>query len=321
MSTQRRAVGVAELSAALAALVLLFAAASASISRTREMSKRMVCSVNLKGIGAAATVYASGYAGSWPVPPFDLDLPDPDTGDSVEYFLDGGWWGNGVYHPGIVGKDRAFASNSIEPNGSTQVSVTRAFWLLVRTAAVRPRQFICPSSGDSADPTENLDLYYDFSDYANISYGYQVPFGPPDTRPRSDVDPPQIFAADQGPFYLEDRAYRDWRTGPHGGYVTLDDAPRFWRPHNSPNHGGYANGEGQQVLFSDGHVTFARTPCAGIDNNNIYTLIEYEWNDPIQRNLIHGELPAEQSPPPFPGQNALGNDFEDYAATDSLIYP
>ena len=68
MRKPRRAVGVGELSAALAAIVLLFAAATASTHRAREMSKRMTCSVNLKGIGAAAKVYATDYAGSWPVP-------------------------------------------------------------------------------------------------------------------------------------------------------------------------------------------------------------------------------------------------------------
>ena len=321
MREQRRAVGVAEVSAVLAAIVLLFATTSAITSRAREMSRRSLCSLNLKAFGTAAMVYADDHDGGWPVPPFDRSLPSFETEETVDYILEAGYWRDGVFHEGMVGWNRRYPSNSISPSASTQVSVTRAFWLLVHAAAVSPKQFVCPSSSDSADSTENLDLYYDFSDYTSISYGYQVPFGPPDTRPRQGMYPQQVVAADKGPFYLETDAYRDWYNAADGWFITLNDARKAWRPYNSANHGGVLNGEGQQVLFADGHATFVQTPCAGIDNNNIYTVIEYEWGSPLQRNLIHGQLPGETDPPPFPGQNALGMDFEDYASTDSLIYP
>jgi Ca-activated chloride channel family protein len=54
--------------------------------------------------------------------------------------------------------------------------------------------------GRTASPNENLELHYDFQNVRNISFGYQVPFGPRDTQPREGVDNRQILAADRGPY-------------------------------------------------------------------------------------------------------------------------
>jgi prepilin-type N-terminal cleavage/methylation domain-containing protein len=310
-----------ELLVVIAIIALLISILLPSLSRARELSKRLVCQSNMKGVGTSCKIYSNDNNERWPVPPFDRSLPDRDSGDSVSYYLFPGYTREGISYDGLVGKDREYPSYSINPNASTQVSVTRSFWLLVRAGSVTVKQYVCPSSGDEEDPTENLDLYYDFEGIGNISYGYQVPFGPRDTRPREGMDNRQVTIADKGPFYLRERAFADWKTGKDGADVTLDDAPKAWRAHNSGNHGGDGSGEGQEVLFADGHATFERTPCAGIDNDNIYTIIVNEWSDPQHLNLIHGELPGEKDPPPFPGQNALGQEFQDYAATDSLIFP
>jgi hypothetical protein len=37
---------------------------------------------------------------------------------------------------------------------------------------------------------------------------------------------------------------------------------------NTPNHGG----DGQNVLYQDGHADWANTPCCGINDDNIYTV-------------------------------------------------
>ena len=41
-----------------------------------------------------------------------------------------------------------------------------------------------------------------------------------------------------------------------------------WNNYNSGNH----TGEGQSVLFVDGHVEFVRKPIVGVNNDNIYTI-------------------------------------------------
>lgn len=54
---------------------------------------------------------------------------------------------------------------------------------------------------------------------------------------------------------------------------TLKDATlELIKPLNSPNHGGRGDGDGQNVARGDGSVEFARTPLAGVDNDNIYSI-------------------------------------------------
>jgi prepilin-type processing-associated H-X9-DG protein len=189
--------------------------------------------------------------------------------------------------------------------------------MLVRAGAVPVKQFICPSSGDLPDPAADVELYYDFFDIGHVSYGYQVPFGRLDTRPREGMDHRQVLAADKGPWYRP-TPVPDWRAGSQATPVNLNHAAIFWRPYNSPYHGGAGNGEGQNVLFADGHTAFERIPAVGVDHDNIYTLMVNNWSI-VPFNRIHGETPHQRRPPPYPGQNALGTRRQ--STTDSLIYP
>ena len=202
-------------------------------------------------------------------------------------------------------------------------------WMLVRSGDVVVRQFTCPSSSDVEDDTENLELYYDFAHYRNISYGYQVPFGPADTRARENMDNRQGVAADKGPYYLAispDLTDSMDSAGPDRSPLSLSDAPLYWRRFNSNNHGGWRNSEGQNVLHVDGHTAFVRIPAVGVDDDNIYTLIVgYEWNEPIPpgRNRIYGDSPHFAGTPgsPYPGQDAFGVGPGKHSSTDSLIFP
>ncbi len=310
-----------ELLVVIAIIALLISILLPSLSRARELSKRLVCASNVKGIGTTGKIYANDHQEKWMAPPFHGGQID-DGG--IDY-LAGNKVNEPPTEPSEVGYERHIASTSPTPNqpnqGSEEVSVTRAYWLLVRSGDITVKQFTCPSSGDTEDPTENLDLYYDFVGYNNISYGYQVPFGPRDTQPREGMDNRQIIAADKGPFYLESNLDQRFATsGENGGNITTEDSPKNWRLFNSSNHGGSANGEGQNALYGDGHAAFIRIPASGIDNDNIYTLMTNEWSV-FSWNRIHGVSPHRESDPPYPGQNAFGNGPGKYSSTDSLIYP
>ncbi len=325
MRVRLTAFSMIDLLIVVATLALLLGVGVPAASRVRELGKRSVCGVSLTGIGASAKVYAAANKESWMVPAFRL--ANIDNG-GIDYLA-----GEGIHNPpsdpGEVGHDREWettsATEGFPDGGSTAASTTRAYWLLVRSGDVSVRQFICPSNADDfSDPTEQLDLYYDFAGYRNISYGYQVPFGPPGTGPRKWMDHRQIVAADKGPFYLETHGPDIQKAGPNGDPVDLDDPPRYWRPFNSVNHGGTGNGEGQNALYADGHVAFERIPAVGVDHDNIYTVMRDNWSDtpPLGKNRIHGDTPhLSPNPNPYPGQDAFGGAPGRYSTTDSLIYP
>jgi len=303
-----------ELLVVIAIIALLISILLPSLSRARELSKRLVCASNVKGIGTSCKIYSNENSEKWPIPAFKDRAVDV-TG--IEYTED-------INNGGQVGFEREKASiseTSAFPNaGSTTVSVTRAYWMLVRSGDITVQQFICPSSGEDRDPTEDLEFYYDFTAYTNISYGYQVPFGPRDTRPREGMDNRQAVSADKGPWYKRTPS-PDWKAGPSNQLIGLEDPPKLWRPFNSRNHGGQDNGEGQNVLFADGHVTFARTPAVGIDSDNIYTLMVAGPWVPQGYNRIHGETPHQAPSAPYPGQDTFGSGAGRHSSTDTLIYP
>lgn len=312
MKKRFRAFTLIELLVVIAIIALLISILLPSLSRARELSKRLVCASNLKGIGTSAKIYANDNSESWMAPPFDEDLVyDP----GIDYLNEGEPQSD--EDPGAVGYFRWEQSKSRDGNtsGSSAVSTTRAFWMLVRSGDVTVSQFVCPSSGDTPDDTENLPLYYDFTSISNISYGYQVPFGPRETKPREGADNRMVLAADRGPWY----AAGDPSLMSSG--LTTDHPPRDWARLNSTNH----SQEGQNALFADGHVDFKRTPAIGIDGDNIYTVIIDQWDSTNKlANVSLGEDPHScRDRYCFPGKGALttGSVYTNYLATDSLIYP
>ncbi len=316
MRKRFKAFTLIELLVVIAIIALLISILLPSLSRARELSKRLVCGANTKGIGTSAKIYANENQEKWMAPPFSKKT----DGDGIDYLCTG----NPDASP-CVGFQRERESTSETANsggaaGSTALSVTRAYWIMVRSGDITVKQFLCPSAPDNEDPTENLDLYYDFTAYENISYGYLVPFGPRDTQPREGMDNRQALAADKGPHYLQNDLDASTR-GPGGQGLRVDSSPKDWRPFNSANHGGNGNGEGQNVLFADGHSSFIRTPLGGIDSDNIYSVMTDLW-DLESTGRIYGDSPHDsQATNPYPGKEAFGQGTNTYSSTDSLIYP
>jgi prepilin-type N-terminal cleavage/methylation domain-containing protein/prepilin-type processing-associated H-X9-DG protein len=313
-----------ELLVVIAIIALLISILLPSLSRARELSKRLVCASNVKGVGTSAKIYANDNFEKWMVVPYKAGAVNEE---GIDYLCNDGStqsWPS-ANDEGEVGWERENQTTSetaqAPGQGSVAASTTRSFWVLVRSGDITVQQFVCPSSTDEQDPTENLDLYYDFEGYANISYGYQVPYGPRETQPREGLDNRMILAADKGPYYTSE-GNPNWNVGLNGRPINLEDSPKSWRQFNSPNHGGVGNGEGQNCLYADGHANFNRTPAVGIDNDNIYTVMNSNFgSDAEGTNRIHGDVPGFRQPAPYPGEQALSADPQGYSTTDTLIYP
>lgn len=303
-------------------VTVLLSIAGTVASRATEMSRRRLCMVNLKTIATASRIYASDNRDRWPVAAFRdriigsdeyVDIPIDYVNNTDDPFS--------TTDPGAVGYLRSQESTSrtdLDPKGgSTALSNTRHFWLLVRSGDVPPERFICPSSGDAPDPALDVNEFYDFSGYRNISYGYRVAFGPLATLPGDFNDPRMVLAADKSPFYLlGEAAFQTLGGDP----IEAGDAPLDWQPFNSPNHAGAIGGEGQNMVFVDGHIEFRRRPTGLLQDDNVFTLMTDDWVGGSTFNRTHGHTVHQSSIEfPFPGEGALPGGF--FSSTDSLIYP
>ena len=334
----RPAFTLIELLVVVAIIALLISILLPSLQRARELSKRSVCQANLKGIGTACYTYAGDDPGSdmWPIRPA---APATAVGMSAVTYVQGtggtSFIGTIGYMRGTLGAPLAGDTTS----ANTIVSTARNLWTLVRMSISTPKSLNCPSDTDSAgNQDQSPQDFWDFGNYnttgavpagnfagyGQCSYGYQVPYG---TRgkPSSDRDQRMVLAADRGPYSPVYEKGATWPTGstftgtpnPVGGaagskhLASSDD----WKTWNSPNHGGFSFGEGQNVLYAGGSAEWQGKPCIGIGFDNIYT----RWTVADAGN--DGRTLGS-----YPGSAALntstgGGLVAPYSDTDSVIYP
>ena len=98
------------------------------------------------------------------------------------------------------------------------------------------------------------------------------------------------------------------------------------KPLNSPNHGGRNDGHGQCVARGDGSVQFKKTPLAGIDDDNIYSLARPHANSlSFNEQFLAGNYPGlgnENSA--CPGWHAiqhLAANVGINSSTDTALFP
>lgn len=313
----RRGLTIVDLVTWLIMLALLIGILLPALSRARQTARRSACAANLRGVGQAMMIYSSDHDGQLPQHYFEAAKNPGVPGD------------HGVSWVGTMGSSATLA---ITQQTSATVSPrrghpSRSLFLLISLGMATPPMFICPASGDAQDDLRNGEAgmriasqpgvnRFDFQGYTSLSYGYQLPFGPA-ARPSVRLDARMAIGADKSPYYttggsgLEGTGTtRDARSAleppaPWAGKsaealraLSLNE----WRSFNSRNH----RGEGQNILFVDSHVEFAKRPIQGVNDDNLYTL-QNSASDP-QAALI-GVVPS--------ASQTLGPGVE----TDSFIVP
>lgn len=296
---KQKAFTLIELLVVVAIIALLIAILLPSLSRARELAKRTVCSSNLRGVGQGAYIYAADNEEWFMSHYFE---PTPSIGNV--------WNKNAVDFEGTMGSGGADWNGQVpiserpnETTGTNNTHPSRSLFLLVVAGQATPGSFICPSTADAEDPLRNFGSdkepgvsgpssaaqpgvnRFDFIGYSSLSYGYQNPFGPR-AQPRTTLDTRLALAADKGPYFVagqtdaggtettpdtEAQGVVDPAFANANTYEELIKLPNDeWAPYGSRNH----KGEGQNVLFVDGSVSFKTKAITGIDNDNIYTAIK-----------------------------------------------
>jgi prepilin-type N-terminal cleavage/methylation domain-containing protein len=250
-----------ELLVVIAIIALLMGILMPALARVRQLAFRMTCGTNLSGIGKAMLIYANDY---------EDELPRAGGRDTQ--------WGQTA---NWMAPDRFTAFNVDRATSSGgMASISSCFYLLVKYAEVTPKSFICKGDAGTTEfklseltnvPT-NFELIdaWDFGppaeSFKHCSYTYHVPFNLYALTTSSE--PGFAVAADRNP----------WIMSPAGDSGTWADFSPDIAPWNASNekaragNAGSHQSDGQNVLFLDSHVEFAKRAYCSIEDDNIYTV-------------------------------------------------
>ena len=259
----------------------------------RMTAYRSACSTHLAGIGKAISIYANDYQD---------ELPRAGGRDTS--------WA--ARTPNWMGKDRREAFGLAANRSGGQASISASLYLLVKYEEVVPKMFLCAEGQATVEQgmsefkpatygvrDKKLTDLWDFgpNPTQHVSYAYHLPYGR--FKLTTDSEPGFAVAADHNP----------WLDSPS---TKAGNFARF-KPDISPFNGSQRQalrgntfrheGQGQNVLFLDSHVEFAKRSYAGLDDDNIYTISGSPTaGDPL------GTPPKLGSEPANPRDSLLVND-------------
>jgi prepilin-type N-terminal cleavage/methylation domain-containing protein len=275
---KRKGFTLVELLVVIAIIALLMGILMPALARVRQLAFRMTCGTNLSGIGNAMLIYANDY---------EDELPRAGGRNST--------WAGMPNATAWKAVDRRLAFNVGTDGSGGTASISSCFYLLIKYSEVTPKSFICKGDAgttefklsDRTDVPTNFELIdaWDFGppeeSFKHCSYTYHVPFGL--YALTTSNEPGFAVAADRNPWITSPASaagiWADFRPDvPYtGGAVGNSDQAKKG---NAIAH----QMDGQNVLFLDSHVEFAKRAYCSIEDDNIYTVS----NDTMGRGSVYG---------------------------------
>jgi len=255
---RRKGFTLVELLVVIAIIALLMGILMPALARVRQLAFRMTCGTNLAGIGKAMLIYANDY---------EDELPR--AGGRLSQ-----WNGPVIW----AAADRYSAYGVSQSDGSGgKATITSCFYLLVKYAEVTPKSFVCKGDtgttewqlSDETNVTTGFEMIdaWDFGQNPvdNCSYSYHIPFG--QYALTTSSEPGLAVASERNPWIkspaaeVGDFSLFNPDVTPYNG--TTETALKG----NAISH----QGDGQNVLFLDSHVEFAKRAFCSLEDDNIFT--------------------------------------------------
>ena len=345
-----------ELLVVVAIIALLIAILLPSLARAREAAKRGVCGQNLKGITGACKTYSFDNEDRWPLAASYSKAPLDNDG-----FLN--WLGGSpetARDQESRDEDSAFGLN-IDPTTRSLWLLVREGQLDTKIFKCPSA-----SDDTVDPTSDILRFYtFKGYGYISYGYQMTHSLAFNSAKPRENVDPRMVLLADKSPGITrskkETKEYSfneppglsnipsftsTWVSSNDDpsnsvpmsdlvadiliaapGYLDLSEVPiELLKPLNSPNHGGRNDGQGQSIARGDGSVQFMKTPLAGVDADNIYSLAMQEGTaESFNQQFLEGNYPGLEDPNKVcPGWHAILDTSPTVginASTDTTLFP
>jgi len=206
----------------------------------RHSGGKVLCASNLSQIGKGLLIYSNDNHGALP-----RTIYDPAD-------------------PVIRAYTGAAARNPFAADGPRPNDVTAALYLLVRTADLSSKTFICDGTRfwtpmDLGPDNETALRHSNFPSEKNLSYSLANPYPSPAAERdgylwTNHFTADFAIAADMNPGTLQLRT------------LTPRSTREEMKAGNSRNH----SSAGQNILYGDFHCEFQQSPFAGVQDDNIY---------------------------------------------------
>jgi prepilin-type N-terminal cleavage/methylation domain-containing protein len=279
---RRKGFTLVELLVVIAIIALLMGILMPALARVRQLAFRMTCGTNLSGIGKAMLIYANDY---------EDELPRAGGRNTQ--------WGLLPNATAWMQTDRRQAFGLAADGTGGTASISSCFYLLIKYSEVTPKSFICKGDAGTTEfkLSDQTGLRTDFElidawdfgppteSFKHCSYTYHIPFGL--YALTTSNEPGFAVAADRNPWIKSPAAdpqnftvFRPDVAYVGGALGTSDDAKKG----NTIGH----QLDGQNVLFLDSHVEFAKRSYCSIEDDNIYTISD----DQTGKGSIKGLMPT-----------------------------